>query len=92
MDPAGRTQQKKTHTFYKEMGELTRDITFRKALPNELAEEPVEQREPTAPVRHASSAEGLRREIRSRLKLSGLCFLLRCFTLGCPFGAIAHSG
>jgi hypothetical protein len=32
MDPAGRTQQEKTHTFYKEMGELTRDITFREGV------------------------------------------------------------
>jgi hypothetical protein len=28
-DPAGRTQQAKAHRFYKEMGELTRNITFR---------------------------------------------------------------
>ncbi len=32
MDPAGRTQQEKTHTFYKEMGELARAVTFREGV------------------------------------------------------------
>jgi len=32
MDPAGRTQQAKAHRFYKEMGELTRDVTFREGV------------------------------------------------------------
>jgi len=32
MDPAGRTQQAKTHRFYKEMGELTRSVTFREGV------------------------------------------------------------
>jgi hypothetical protein len=31
-DPAGRTQQAKAHLFYKEMGELTRDLTFREGV------------------------------------------------------------
>ena len=32
MDPAGRTQQVKTHRFYKEMGDLARDVTFREGV------------------------------------------------------------
>jgi hypothetical protein len=32
MDPAGRTQQAKAHRYYKEMGELTRDVTFREGV------------------------------------------------------------
>ena len=32
MDPAGRTQEAKTYRYYKEMGELTRDVTFREGV------------------------------------------------------------
>src|SRR5919112_700337 len=32
MDPAGRTQQAKTHRFYKELGELARNVTFREGV------------------------------------------------------------
>lgn len=32
MDPAGRTQQELTHRYYKEMGELARDVTFREGV------------------------------------------------------------
>jgi peptide subunit release factor 1 (eRF1) len=32
LDPAGRTQQAKTHRFFKEMGELTRNVTFREGV------------------------------------------------------------
>jgi hypothetical protein len=32
MDPAGRTQEAKTYRFYKEMGELTRNVTFREGV------------------------------------------------------------
>src|SRR5829696_4292133 len=32
MDPAGRTQQAKTHRFYKEVGELARNVTFREGV------------------------------------------------------------
>ena len=32
MDPAGRTQEAKTHRYYKEMGELTRNVTFREGV------------------------------------------------------------
>ena len=32
MDPAGRTQQENVHRFYKEMGELTRNVTFREGV------------------------------------------------------------
>ena len=32
MDPAGRTQQAKTHRFYKEMGELAHDVTFHEGV------------------------------------------------------------
>src|SRR5919112_1628472 len=32
MDPADRTQQAKAHRYYKEMGELTRDVTFREGV------------------------------------------------------------
>jgi hypothetical protein len=29
LDPAGRKHQSNIHSFYKELGELTRDVTFR---------------------------------------------------------------
>ena len=32
MDPAGRTQEAKTYRYYKEMGELTRNVTFREGV------------------------------------------------------------
>lgn len=32
MDPAGRKQQSNIHRFYKEVGELTRDLTFREGV------------------------------------------------------------
>jgi hypothetical protein len=32
MDPAGRAQQAKTHRYFKEMGELTRNVTFREGV------------------------------------------------------------
>ena len=32
MDPAGRTQEAKAYRYYKEMGELTRDVTFREGV------------------------------------------------------------
>jgi hypothetical protein len=32
MDPAGRTQEAKTYRYYKEMGELTRTVTFREGV------------------------------------------------------------
>ncbi len=32
MDPAGRKQQEMAHRFYKEMGELTRNVTFREGV------------------------------------------------------------
>src|SRR3712207_7812573 len=32
MDPAGRKQQSNIHRFYKDLGELTRDITFREGV------------------------------------------------------------
>ena len=32
MDPAGRTQEAKTYRFYKEMGELSRNVTFREGV------------------------------------------------------------
>src|SRR5919199_1325268 len=32
MDPAGRKQESNIHRFYKELGELTRDLTFREGV------------------------------------------------------------
>ncbi len=32
MDPAGRTQEAKTYRYYKEMGQLTRNVTFREGV------------------------------------------------------------
>jgi hypothetical protein len=50
MDPAGRTQQAKAHRFYKEMGELTRDVTFREGVRRLILAGP---REVTAAFRDA---------------------------------------
>jgi len=50
MDPAGRTQQAKAHRFYKEMGELARDVTFREGVRRLILAGP---REVTAAFRDA---------------------------------------
>jgi hypothetical protein len=50
MDPAGRTQQAKTHRFYKEVGELTRNVTFREGVRRLILAGP---REVTAAFRDA---------------------------------------
>ena len=42
MDPAGRTQQAKAHRYYKEMGELTRDVTFREGVRRLIVAGPAE--------------------------------------------------
>jgi hypothetical protein len=49
-DPAGRTQQAKAHRFYKEMGELARDVTFREGVRRLILAGP---REVTAAFRDA---------------------------------------
>jgi hypothetical protein len=59
MDPAGRTQESKAHRFYKEMGELTRDLTFREGVRRLILAGP---REVTAGFR-----EALPNELKSRV-------------------------
>jgi hypothetical protein len=53
-DPAGRTQQAKAHRFYKEMGELTRNVTFREGVRRLILAGP---REVTAAFRDALPKE-----------------------------------
>jgi hypothetical protein len=53
MDPAGRTQQAKAHRYYKEMGELTRDVTFREGVRRLILAGPKER---TAEFREAASS------------------------------------
>ena len=50
MDPAGRTQEAKAHRFYKEMGELMRNVTFREGVRRLILAGP---REVTAAFRNA---------------------------------------
>jgi hypothetical protein len=50
MDPAGRTQQELTHRYYKEMGELARDVAFREGVKRLILAGP---REITAGFREA---------------------------------------
>jgi hypothetical protein len=59
LDPAGRTQEAKAHRFYKEMGVLTRDVTFREGVRRLILAGP---REVTAGFR-----EALPNELKSRV-------------------------
>jgi len=61
MDPAGRTQEANRHKYFKEMGELTRDLAFKNGVRRLIVAGPEE--------RTAEFVEALPQEVRERVVL-----------------------
>jgi peptide subunit release factor 1 (eRF1) len=59
MDPAGRTQESNIHKYYKEMGELTRDLAFKNGVRRLIVAGPAE--------RTSAFVEALPQEVRERV-------------------------
>jgi peptide subunit release factor 1 (eRF1) len=76
LDPAGRKQQSNIHSFYKQLGELTRDVTFREGVQRLILAGP---RERTAEFRRT-----LPKELQDRVVAE------EHVDLGAPEGDLLH--